>query len=113
MDAPQPLQPPLSFDGVLWVAGQNPASSGGSSSSGSSSASSYPYAFVDVAGPGITGPLLGPGTGKGTCPSDVARVSLEANVGNLNQTLLAMQYLNLLTNTLDDPTLQSYRIQVT
>lgn len=89
------------FNGTLWVANQSP-------NAARSPSPQYPYAFIDVAAPYLSGSLLG---NAPNCPTNVDILTETATAGLLNQTLLAMQYLNLLTNSMYDPLLRSYPIQ--
>lgn len=81
------------FDGTLWVARSGQGNS------------VYPYGFLNLASPEISGKFLGD-----FCPANVEMISLGPAYDAI-QTLTSMQYLNLLTNTLYDPTLESYPIQ--
>ena len=97
------------FDGTLWLPNQN---------------YSYPYAFVNLA-VGVNKTLNSPKSASfgstfyghflngPNCPTNVAQINLQQGTfGTMpNSTLEAMTYINLLSNTLVDPSLSMYTVQ--
>ena len=82
------------FDGTLWVANTDINDSG------------YPYAFIDIT-PSITEASVS----TKYCPQNIQKLSFGPIYTFTNRTRLVMQYLNILSNSLSDPTLTNYTIQ--
>lgn len=91
------------FNGTLWLTKQS---------------FSYPYAFINLATPpndpnGASPSLLSNTIDSSSCPANVEVLSLNSGTLQLppDPTTVAMTYLNLLSNTIIDPNLNTYGIQ--
>ena len=87
------------FDGTVWVADQCKGSS----------CEVYPYAFLNYHLEGVTRPYQY--LGDDACPISTKKLTLNDYSSDSSNTFRVMSYLNLLSNALLNPTLQTFDIQ--
>lgn len=90
------------FNGSLWITDVN------KNYCYKQNCAKYPYGYINFVSNEIS--VNSSYLGSDECPTGVGILTLNFN-GGKEQTLVAMTYLNLLTNLLNDPNLQTYSIQ--
>ena len=95
---------PIFFNGSFW------ASSISTKTCSQSSCKQYPYGYINYVSSDLNSNMSYLGEG---CPTgvDVMELNQDVYYYQQGQTLVSMTYLNLLTNLLLDPLLQTYSIQ--